>query len=71
MANSWYDEGIKFSGGTLEQGIAKQIHELVDIQWKIKADKKNYYNWELTYNRVQLRIDRLLKEQEVAKILES
>ncbi len=68
---SWYDKGVKFSGGALEQGIQEEIYELEQRQWKIKADKKNYYNWELTYNRIGLRIDRLWKEQKVAKILES
>lgn len=57
--------------GTLEQDIAYQIHELRERQNEIYNNKRNYYNWELSANRIDLMIDRLYRQQKVAQILES
>ena len=57
--------------GALEQGIWDEIQELYDKKCNVKHNKKDYYNWELTYNRIELQIDRLYKEVKVAEILES
>lgn len=66
----WYG-GAAGGMGTLEKDIHAQIQELQLRQDKIRGSKRDYYNWELSVNRLQLMIDKLYKEQKVAKILES
>lgn len=57
--------------GTLEKDIHAQIEELQSRQDKMKCNKRDFYNWELSFNRLELMIDKLHKQQKVAKILES
>lgn len=72
MNSWWYDEGIiKYPGGFMEQTIHAEIQYLRDQQYTITHNKKNYYNWELTFNRIELIIDKLYKEADVVRILES
>lgn len=51
--------------------ITSQIEELRDRQEYIRMNKPSFYNWELTFNRIDLIIDKLYEQREVAKILES
>ncbi len=57
--------------GTLEKDIHKQIRELQKRQDDIRYNRRNYYNWELSVNRIDLIIDKLYKQKKVAKILEN
>ncbi len=66
MTSYWF-QGM----GSLESDIHKQINELQKRQDEIRYNKRNYYNWELSVNRLGLMIDKLHKQQKVAKILES
>ncbi len=56
--------------GSLEHDIHKQIQELRKYQDEIMHNKNNFFNWELSVNRLELMIDKLYRQQKVAQILE-
>lgn len=57
--------------GSLETEIHEQIDELQEYQTHIVHNKNLYINWELTYNRIELVIDKLYRQRKVARILEN